>query len=82
MCEAYNKTIKVYFNSKPTIVKLIKILSIEEDILFKRYSIIAKVWFISKRRIIGPNDYISCLPYFIDIEKELNSQLLLIRIKD
>ena len=43
MCEAYNKTIKVYFNSKPTIVKLIKILSIEEDILFKRYSIIAKV---------------------------------------
>ena len=60
-CEAYNKTLYSYFISKPTIIKLINILSIEEDSLFKAYSTIAKKGFISKKRKIGPSDYISCL---------------------
>ena len=39
-CKAYNKTLNSYFISKPTIIKLINILSIEEDSLFKAYSTI------------------------------------------
>ena len=43
-CESYNKKLNSYFISKPTIIKLINILTIEEESIFKEYSnIIMKV---------------------------------------
>ena len=43
-CESYNKKLNSYFNSKSTIIKLINILTIEEESIFKEYSnIIMKV---------------------------------------
>ena len=60
VCEAYNRKLKSYFNSKPTIIKLINILTVEEETLFKEYSRIVLDGFISKRSKIGYSDYISC----------------------
>ena len=67
--ENYNKKLNFYFNSKPTIIKLINILTIEEESIFKEYSNIINEGLMSKRRRFGPRDYISCLPYFIENEK-------------
>ena len=81
VCEAY-KSLNSYFNSKPIILKLINILTIEEEELFKDYSKIVCEGFISKKRRLGPSDYICCLPYFIDKEKELKCSNAWIRKKD
>ena len=80
-CESYNKKLNSYFNSKPTIIKLINILTIEEESIFKEYSNIINEGLMSKRRRFGPSDYISCLPYFIEKEKDLKGSNASIRKK-
>ena len=80
-CEAYNKSLNYYFNSKPTIIKLIIILTIEEEALFKDYSKMVYEDFISKQRRLGPSYYICYLPYFIDKEKEIKGSNSSIRKK-
>ena len=48
--EAYNKRLNSYFNSKPTILKLINILTIEEEALVKEYyGIISEGYFIKEK---------------------------------
>ena len=70
-CESYIKTLNSYFFEKPTIIKLINILSAEENLLRKDYTDIANGGFVSKRKRAGPSDYICCLPYFIEKENEI-----------
>ena len=70
-CENYNKSLNSYFTTKPTIIKLINILSIEENVISNEYSEIVNEGFITKRKRIGPSDYMSCLPYFIEKNDEL-----------
>jgi hypothetical protein len=70
-CENYNKSLNSYFTTKPTIIKLINILTIEENAISNEYSEIVNEGFITKRKRIGPSDYMSCLPYFIEKNEEL-----------
>ena len=80
-CESYNKTLNSYFATKPTIIKLINILSLEENLLREEYTGIINEGFISKRKRLGPNDYFCCLPYFIEKENELKGDTDSIRKK-
>ena len=70
-CENYNKKLNSYFTTKPTIIKLINILTIEGNAISNEYLEIVNKGFITKRKRIGPSDYMSCLPYFIEKNEEL-----------
>ena len=50
VCESYNKTLNSYLVAKPTTIKLINILSAEENLLRKDYKDIANGGFLSKRK--------------------------------
>ena len=71
LLNVYYKRLNSNFTKKPTIIELINILSIEENSLSNEYLEIVNECFITKRKIIGPSDYMSCLPYFIKKNKEL-----------
>ena len=69
--ENYNKRFNSHLITKPTIIKLINILTIEENAIANEYLEIVNERFITKREIIGPSDYMSCLPYYIEKNEEL-----------
>ena len=69
--ENYHKRLNSYYTTKPTIIKLINILIIEENAIANEYLEIVNERFITERKRIGPSDYMSCLPYYIEKNEEL-----------
>ena len=54
---SFYKTLNSYFFAKPTIIKLIDILSDEENLLRKDNTDIVNGGFVSKRKIAGSSGY-------------------------
>ena len=55
MYVSFYKTLNSYFFAKPTIIKLINILSAEENLLRKDNTDIVNGGFVSKRKRAGPS---------------------------
>ena len=49
-CKNYNKRLNSYFTTKPTIIKLINILTIEENAISNEYLEIVNEGYLTKRK--------------------------------
>lgn len=70
-CGNYNKRLNSYF----TPIKLINILTTEDNSISNKYLEMVNECFLTKRKRKGPSDYMSCLPYFFEKNDELKGDI-------